>query len=157
MLFGAPKESVDISWSEYIMAQVKRSQSAINDTTCGLLTYQLKPKVLKGDDLLYYMVQHRLSNLTFKSHFPRKYLDVICTGQQLKYLEQDATDLKISNIMSYSHGQSERIKLAARRLDILGCVKSYCGVQNDPKRLGKLKKKLEFSRSIAEIAMSEGK
>ena len=62
-----------------------------------------------------------------------------------------------SKIMSYSCGQSAAVKLAAQIIDNLGCVKLYCGVHNDPKILIKLKNKLDFSRSIAEIAVAEGK
>jgi hypothetical protein len=65
------------------------------------------------------------------------------------------TDLTTSNIMSYSHGQAAKMKLAALTLDSIGYIKSYCGVQNDPTRLRKLKNKLEFSRSIAAIAAAE--
>jgi hypothetical protein len=47
------------------------------------------------------------------------------------------------------------MKLAVRILDSLEYIKSYCGMQNDQKRLRKLKNKLEFLRSIAAIAVAE--
>ena len=68
MLLGAPEQSADTLWSEDIMAQMEISQAAINDATCGLLTYQLKPKGLKGEDILWHMFHHRLCNPTIKSH-----------------------------------------------------------------------------------------
>ena len=157
MLLGTPEKIVDTSWIEDSVNQLERYQVAINDATCKLLYYQLKPKVLKGEDILRHMVYHRLCNPISKFHGPSAYLYVMCTGQQLEYLEQDATDFKTSDIMSYSHGQSETMKLSSQILDILGYIKSYCGVQNDPKIFRKLKKKLEFSRSIIEIAVVEVK
>ena len=44
MLLGTPKQRVDTSWSEDSMPQVKISQAAINDATCGLFNHQLKKK-----------------------------------------------------------------------------------------------------------------
>ena len=73
-------------WSEDNMDQVERDQASINDATCRLLTYQLKPKGLKGEDLLHHMVHQRLRNPTIKLHGLSAYLDVMCTGQQLEYL-----------------------------------------------------------------------
>jgi hypothetical protein len=70
MLLGALEESADKSWSEDSMAQAKRSQAAVNDAACGVLTCQLKPKDLKGEDLLQRMAKHRLHNPTIKSHGP---------------------------------------------------------------------------------------
>jgi hypothetical protein len=96
------------------MAQVERARAAVNDTTCGLFNYQLKPKYLKGEDILQHMVQHRLCNPAIKSHGPITYLDVMCTGEQLEYLGQDATDLTASKIMIYSHGQATAMKLTAQ-------------------------------------------
>ena len=53
------------------------------------------------------MFHHRLRNPEIKYHSLSAYLDVMWTGHQLEYLEQDATELTTSKIMSYSHGQSE--------------------------------------------------
>jgi hypothetical protein len=37
------------------------------------------------------------------------------------------------------------MKLETNKLNNMGYIKSYGGVQNDPKRLGKLNNKLEFA------------
>ena len=79
MLLGTPEESADTSWSEGSMDKVKGSQAAINGATCVLLTYQLNPKYLKGEDLLRHMVHHSLCNPTIKLHVPSAYLDLMCT------------------------------------------------------------------------------
>jgi hypothetical protein len=51
--------------------------------------------------------------------------------------------------------QVSTLKLMVRKLDSLGYINSYYGVQNDPKRLSKLKNKLEFARPISAIDVAE--
>ena len=103
------------------------------------------------------MVHHHIRNPTIKSHVPITYLDMVCMGQQMEYLEQDTTYLKTSKIMRYFHSKSEEMKISAQILESLGYVKYHCGVQNDPKRLRNLKNKLDFLRLIAEIFVVEEK
>ena len=59
--------------------------------------------------------------------------------------------------MSYSCGKSATMRILAQILDRLICVKLYCGVQNYPKGLIYLNNKLEFSSTIAEIAVADEK
>ena len=77
MILDTPKESADTSWSEDSMAQAEISQAIINYATSGLLTYQLKPKDLKGEDLSLHMVHHHLCNSAIKLHVLSAYLDVM--------------------------------------------------------------------------------
>ena len=49
------------------------------------------------------------------------------------------------------------MRILAQILDRLICVKLYCGVQNYPKGLRYLNNKLEFSSTIAEIAVADEK
>ena len=77
MLLGAPEERADTLWSEDSMDQVDIYQAGINDATCGFLTYQIKPKGFKGEDLLRHMFHHRLRNPEIKYHSLSAYLDVM--------------------------------------------------------------------------------
>ena len=54
-------------------------------------------------------------------------------------------------IMSHAHGQQAQMKLAERKLDNLGFMSGACGVQNDPRRLARLKAQLGLAASLAEI------
>jgi hypothetical protein len=66
-------------------------------------------------------------------------------------------DLRKSSIVSFTHGDGAKIKLAMRKLDNIGYIKYYSGVKNDHERLRGLKNKVEFFQSLATIAILEEK
>ena len=43
------------------------------------------------------------------------------------------------------------MKLAQRKLDNLGYINSHCGIQNDEKRMNRLKSQLQLTASLAEV------
>jgi hypothetical protein len=58
-------------------------------------------------------------------------------------------------VVSYAHGAVATMKLATRKLGNLGHFKSYGGMQNYQERFHRLKNQLEFSQSLAVIAVLE--
>ena len=64
-------------------------------------------------------------------------------------------DLRNSGIMIFAHGDGAKMKLASRKLDNLGYIKSYGGVKIYLENLRWLKNKLEFSHSLVTIALLE--
>ena len=57
--------------------------------------------------------------------------------------------------MAGAGGQGAQKNLAKRKLDNIGDVKAYCGIQNDPERIRKLRAVGELAASISEIARAE--
>ena len=47
--------------------------------------------------------------------------------------------------------EGSKLKLASRKLDALGCVKSFSIIANDPECLDKLRNQLQLSQSLATI------
>jgi hypothetical protein len=64
-------------------------------------------------------------------------------------------DLTKQRIISFAGGHGSSMKLVKRKLDNLGYIKSFSGIQNDPDRLRWLKNKLELVDSLASIANAE--
>jgi hypothetical protein len=54
-------------------------------------------------------------------------------------------------------GRAATTKLATIKLENLGNVKFFCGVQNDHKYVIKMKNKLQFEKFIVAIAVAEVK
>jgi hypothetical protein len=57
-------------------------------------------------------------------------------------------DLNTSRVMSrvtLMDMHASTVRLATNKINNMGYIKSYGGVKNDPKRLGKLNNKLEFA------------
>jgi hypothetical protein len=106
------------------------------------------PKHLKGEALFKHMLQRRLNDSIVKSRAPIMYLDVQHSEDQVKYFGPDTKYLRKYNIMSYAHGAGTVRKLATRKLDNLGYVKSYGNIQSDPEWLRHLTNRVEFSKSL---------
>jgi hypothetical protein len=77
------------------------------------------------------------------------YLDLGSSKEQVQVFAPGEKDLSKSSIMSCALGDGANMKLAMRKLDNLGYIKSYGGVQNYPERLRRLKNKLQSLTTIA--------
>jgi hypothetical protein len=130
-------------------AQVAARLAAVERAVNGISSFLLKPKELPGEDLFRHMVKKRLNDPRIKSHEPSVYLDLSCSKEQAQDFAPE------SSIMSFAHGNGAKMKLATRKLDNLGYIKSYGGVQIDPECLHRLTNKLELSQSLANIALLE--
>jgi hypothetical protein len=94
--------------------------AGVERTECGLNTFLLKPKDLKGESFFKYMVQHRLNDARANRHAPSMYLGVEYSEAQVKECGPDAKYLRKSSIMSYEHVDGSTVKPAARNLDNIG-------------------------------------
>ena len=90
-----------------------------------------------------------------KSHETSVYLDLSCSKEKVQDFLSDKKELRKSIITRFSHGYGAKTKLAMRKLDNIGYIKSYGGVQNNTERLHQLKNKLEFSQLLAIISLLE--
>jgi hypothetical protein len=129
--------------------------AAVEQAVSGLSSFLLNHKELAGEDLFRHMVQKQLNDPRIKSHEPSVYLDLICSKEQVQDFALGKKDLRKSSIMSFVNGDGANMKLAMRKLDNLGFIKSYGSVHNDNERLRRLKNKLKFSQSLATMALLE--
>jgi hypothetical protein len=103
------------------------------------------------------MLQLRLNDSRSKIHTPSVYLDIEHSEAQVKELGSDAKDLQKCSIVRYAHGNGFKVEIATRNLNNIGYAKSYGGMQNDPERLRRLINRVEFTQSLATIAVLEQK
>ena len=77
---------------------------------------------------------------------------MICTTPALGGdLHCSPFDLARGSIITCAGGAGSRLKLAQRKLDNLGYINSYCGIQNNEKRMSRLKSQLQLTASLAEV------
>jgi hypothetical protein len=112
-------------------------------------------KHLKGTALFKHIVQQRVNGVKVKSHEPIMYLDVQHSETQVEKFGPHAKYLRKCRVVSYAYGDGATIKFATQKLGNLGYGKYYGGMQNDPKWIHCLKNRVEFSQSLAAIAVFE--
>jgi hypothetical protein len=114
------------------------ADAGVERSAYGLNMFMLKTKDLNG-----------------KSLFNHICLDVEHSEAQVEEFGSGAKYLQMCSIMRYAHDDGVMMKFVAWKLDNLGCVKSHGGMQNDPERLHRLTNRVEFSQSLAAIAVLE--
>ena len=134
--------------------EVLEAKAAATDATDGLNSFILKPPGLTGIDLFSHMVQKRLIDPKSKDK-PSCYLAIDLDKSQLGILAPTSLQLNKREIMRYAGGTGASMKMAARKLDQFGYIKSYSGLANDPARLSKLANQLMLAKSVASIAEEE--
>jgi hypothetical protein len=134
---------------------IAEAAAGVERAACGFNTFMLKPHDLKGEALFNHMLQHRLNDTIAKSHIPSMYLGVEHSEAQLKEFGPDVKDLWKCNIINYARGDGAMMNLESQKLDKIGYVKSYGGMQNDPEWLHRLLHRVEFSQSLAAITVLE--
>jgi len=77
------------------------------------------------------------------------------TDVQRLIVAPTAADLTRRAIMEDAGGDAAKHKLAKRKLDQHGSIKSHCAIVNDPKRLKSLKNQQQLAASIAQIQRLE--
>jgi hypothetical protein len=128
---------------------------AVERAACGLNTFLLKPKDLKGEILFKHMVQQCLNDTNVKSHVPLMCLDVQHSEAQIKEFGPDTKDLRKCSITSHAHGAGATLKLVTQKIDDLRYVKSYDSMHNDPEWLHRSRDRVEFSQLLTVIAVLE--
>jgi hypothetical protein len=129
----------------------------VERAACGLSTFLLKPKDLKGEALFKHTVQHFFTDSRAKIHTPSVYLNIEHSEAQVKELGPDAKDVRKCSIVRYAHGDRATMKPATWKLDNLGYAKSYCSIHNNPERIRCLRNWVEFTQSLTTIAVLEQK
>ena len=143
---GMPEESPTGNVAPELAAAV----AAELPVTHGLATFQLKPPGLKGNALFAHMVAFRARH--GGTERPSQFLDVEMTDDQARILAPTMQDLSVQAILKDAGGEGATKKLAKRKLNTAGAIKSHCGLQNHPERVNKLMSALELTASIAEIS-----
>ena len=141
-------EAVDISGSTGVDAV------DIND---GLDSFQLVPKdgdgmsKLTGEALLDHMVRFLHTNTPLNEEVGMsEHVDVEVTADQQKYILNPKTEhYTARELASSAVGEGAKKKLAKRKMDVIGNIKSHCGTLNDEERIEELRKKSELAESLS--------
>ena len=84
-------------------------------------------------------------------------MDIKFNVNQIGELVTSAKDLTNQRIIIFAGGHGATMELPKRKLDSLGCIESFSGVQNNPYRLRRLTNKLELAQYLASINNSKVK
>jgi len=108
---------------------------------------------MRGEELFNHMIKFR----------NRRYCndDMVMTSSASLAIDIDKTQKSIirpttrdhveKSVINCASGDGARLKLAKRKLTSLSYLQGESGVQNDPKRLRRMKNQLELTASMAEI------
>jgi hypothetical protein len=136
---------------------IAMANAAVAGATSGLNSFLLKRDGLSGDSLFRHTFQRHLFDPKVRDHHPSSYLNIEFDINQIGELGPSAKDLTKQCIMSFAGRHGATMKLAKHKLDSLGYIKFFSGVQNDPDRTRRLTNKLERVQSLASIADAEAK
>ena len=107
---------------------------------------------MKGEELLEHMIQFRKRSYKRANNTrPSMHLAIDVNATQKGILNPTTMDLARGSIIACAGGAGSRLKLAQRKLDNLGYINSHCGIQNDEKRMSRLKSQLQLTASLAEV------
>ena len=127
--------------------------AAQKPVTDGLVSFQLKPAGVKGMDLFEHLKLYARRHLSKGEVLePSAALDVEMTEDQKKIVAPSPEDWTCRDLMMHAGGAGATTKLAKRKLDSIGDVKSHCGIANQPERIEKLQRALDLAVSISAIS-----
>ena len=132
-------------------AEEAAAKDSMKHVTDGLSMFQLTPQGLKGIKLFKHMIQMRHRTSLTQQVEPSGFLDCEIKDDQREVLDPSSHDLTHGQIMKQAGGKGARLKVAKRKLDNLGYVKSFCGVMNSDERMNRMKNNFELAASLAEI------
>ena len=148
---GCPTE-IDASVNP-TSAIVDEAMAGTKKINANLNTFLLKPDGMRGEELFNNMIKFR----------NRRYCndDMVMTPSASLAIDIDKTQKSIirpttryyveKSVINCASGDGARLKLAKRKLTSLSYLQGESGVQNDPKRLRRMKNQLELTASMAEI------
>jgi hypothetical protein len=111
----------------------------------------LKPPGVTGLELFSHLRYKCAISPTAKVS-PSCHLDVEVSNSQHKILQlTHKLRLTKREIMRDVAGKGGNMRLAARKLDSLGCIKAYSGLVNDEEKLTKWRNQVLLAKSIADI------
>ena len=130
-------------------AEVEQVEKIPKNENDGLSHFELNPAGLKGDDLFDHMLKYRGQKMGDMNR--SDYLGIEVSSTQKGIIMPTKRELTHSRIIIDTVGLGAQLKLAKRKLDNLGYIKSHSGIQNDKERLKRLKSQLILAASLAEI------
>ena len=146
----APSASASV-----VAPELAAAEAAVKPATHGLTSFELKPAGMKGAQLFAHISQFAQRDSKHTAREPSSYLDVEITAEQKMILAPTAQDPMCRALMADAGGQGAQKNLAKRKLDNIGDVKAYCGIQNDAERIRKLQAVGELAASISEIPRAD--
>ena len=127
------------------------SMSELLGEISGINLFLLKTNGVSGIKVLDHMVWKRLFDPKVMEHCQSSYTYIEFSKDQMEELVPGEKYLTKHHIISFTVGHGATMKLAYCRLNNLGYIKAFSGVQNDSDRLYHLKNRLEISHSLALI------
>jgi hypothetical protein len=128
--------------------------------TAGLSHWQLKPKGYTGEKLFGHMILKR-ETATVLIGSPARYLDVAISKTNRQVLKNTSELIAGKNavakreLMRDAGGDAATQRLAKRKLDSWGHVKSHSGIVNDPARMDRMENGRQLAASLADISHRE--
>ena len=124
----------------------------------GLNMLLLKPENLSGSALFEHMVMYCQRAVLRKEQNISKYLNVEFRGKHQEDIMAHAAARRLQHNIMREIGSSGSVeKLAKRKLDALGYIKSHSCFINDPTRIERLRSKLLLAKSLEHIKAIETK
>lgn len=151
--------------SPLLNEDVHQAQAAVASVDHGLVTYQLKPEGMKGEELLSHMIRFRESRNWRGGKFdvsdvmvsPARHLDVEVKAANRAVLRA-ATEAMVGgnitakrNILKDAFGSSAKMKIPKRTLDQFALIKSHSGIVNSETSLNRMKNQMMLAKSLGEI------
>jgi hypothetical protein len=144
---------------------VHQAQAAVASVNAGLVTYQLKPEGMKGEELFAHMIWFRESRNWKGEEFdvsdvmvsPGRYLDVEVKPENRAVLRASTGAIvggnitAKRNILKDAFRGSARMKIPKRTLDQYALIKSHSGIMNSERNLNRMKNQMMLAKSLGEI------
>ena len=129
-------------------SDIVMAKAAVVVATSGFNSFLLKPDGISCDSLFRYIVLKRFFDPKVCDHRTSAYLGIDFNVNKIGELWPSVKVFTKQHIINFSSGNGATMKLAKRKLEIMGYIKSFLGVHNDPDRLRLLTKKLELAHSL---------
>ena len=134
-------------------SEVLEAKDATTRITSGLATFELKPKGLTGEALLAHLIVKRTISPSSKTMLaPRHHLDVeVSDGNRDVMAAASVCHLSKRDIMRDAGGKCTNIKLAHRKLDMMGFFKLHSVLINSEDAVERKTNQVMLVKSVAVI------
>ena len=138
-------------------SEVLAAKAATTRITAGLATFELKPKGMTDKALLAHLIVKLTISPSSKTMLaPSRHLDVEVSDGNRDVMESaSAWHLLKCDIMRDAGGNGANIKLAARKLDMMGFFKSHSGMIKSEDAVARKTNQVMLAKSVAAIQKAE--
>jgi hypothetical protein len=132
----------------------------MESATAGLSHWRLKPDGCTGEELFSHMILKRETAPALISS-PARFLDIAISKTNREVLKNTSELIAGKNVatkrelMRDAGGDAATQRLAKRKLDSWGHVKSHSGIVNDPARMDRMENGRQLSASLADMSHRE--